>query len=225
MRSRTTGGSGVKSVLCFGDSNTWGYATIPRPDERYALDERWPSVLAARLGNAWSVVAEGLNGRTAVHPDPVEGRWLDGSSYLLPCLKSHKPLDAIVIMLGTNDLKARFGVGARDIALGIGVLLGIVKNSQTGPGGGAPKALAICPAPIIPEFGGKADFAEMFTGGYEKSMRLAPHYEAVAREHGAAFLDAGKVIRSSAFDGIHLDKDAQLALGNAVADKIAQLGW
>jgi len=215
----------VKSILCFGDSNTWGYATIPRPDERYAPGERWPGVLAGRLGANWSVVAEGLNGRTAVHPDPVEGLWLDASAYLLPCLKSHKPLDAVAILLGTNDLKARFGMPAGDIARGIGVLLQIVKFSQTGPNASAPKALAICPPPFFQNFGQRQDFEEMFAGGYEKSLRLAPHYEAIAKEHGAAFLDAGKVIKSSAFDGIHWDKDAQAALGDAVADRITQLGW
>ena len=215
----------VKSILCFGDSNTWGAATVSRPDERYAPNERWPGVLAARVGADWCVVAEGLNGRTAVRPDPIEGLWLDGSAYLLPCLKSHKPLYAVIVMLGTNDLKARFGAPARDIALGIGVLLAIIRKSETGPNGGAPKVLVVCPPPILASFGERPEFSEMFAGGYEKSLRLAPAYEAVAREHGAAFLDAGKVIRSSAFDGIHLDPDAQFALGNAVADKISQLGW
>ena len=85
--------------------------------------------------------------------------------------------------------------------------------------------LVICPPPILASFGERPEFAEMFAGGYEKSLRLAPAYEAVAREYGAAFLDAGKVIRSSAFDGIHLDTDAQVALGHAVAEKIRKLGW
>lgn len=215
----------MKSILCFGDSNTWGYPTVPRPGERYALEERWPGVLAKGLGASWSVIAEGLNGRTAVHPDPVEGTWLNGSTYLLPCLKSHKPLDVVAIMLGTNDMKARFGVPPSDVARGIGVLLQIVKTSETGPKAGAPKMLVICPPPFFSNFGTRPDFAEMFSGGYEKSLRLAPHYEAMAKEHGAAFLDASTVIKSSAFDGIHLDIDAQAALGNAVAKKIKELGW
>jgi lysophospholipase L1-like esterase len=218
-------GAFVKSILCFGDSNTWGYATTPRPDDRYALDERWASVLAGRLGADWNVIPEGLNGRTTVHPDPVEGPWVDGSAYLLPCLKSHKPLDVVAIMLGTNDCKARFGVPASDIARGIGVLLKIVKTSECGPKLGAPKMLVICPPPFHKDFGQRPDFDEMFEGGREKSLRLAPHYEAMAKEHGAAFLNAGAVIRSSAFDGIHLDLDAHAALGNAVADKIKALGW
>jgi lysophospholipase L1-like esterase len=215
----------VKTILCFGDSNTWGSATVARPDGRYAPAERWPGVLAARLGDRWNVVAEGLSGRTTVHPDPIEGHWLDGSTYLPPCLKSHKPLDAVAIMLGTNDLKARFSVPARDIALGVGVLLKIVRQSEAGPNGGAPKMLVICPPPILQTFGERPDFAEMLAGGYEKSLRLAPAYAAVAKEHGAAFLNAGDVIKSSAYDGIHLDPEAHAALGKAVADSIAKLGW
>jgi lysophospholipase L1-like esterase len=215
----------VKTILCYGDSNTWGAATIARPDSRYAPGERWPGVPSAELGNGWTVIVEGLNGRTAGRPDPIEGLWLDGSAYLLPCLKSHKPLDAVAIMLGTNDLKARFSAPAGDIAKGVGVLLQIIRNSQTGVSAGAPKALVISPAPLNPDFGSRPDFVEMFAGGYEKSLRLAQAYEAVAREHGAAFLDAGKVMRSSAFDGIHLDPDAHASLGKAVAEKIRKLNW
>jgi lysophospholipase L1-like esterase len=218
-------GASVKTILCFGDSNTWGSATSARPDDRYHPEERWPNVLASELGSAWSVVAEGLSGRTTVHPDPIEGRWLDGSAYLLPCLKSHKPLDAVAVMLGTNDLKARFSVPAGDIARGVGVLLQIIKTSQAGRSGGAPKALVISPPPIAESFGERTDLAEMFLGGREKSLRLADAYQTVAREHGAAFFDAGTVIRSSAFDGIHLDKDAQVTLGRAVAETLRKLGW
>ena len=215
----------MKTILCFGDSNTWGSATRPGEDERYELNERWPGVLQKRLGKQWMVIAEGLPGRTTVHADPIEGRYLDGSAYLLPCLRSHRPLDAVAIMLGTNDLKRRFGVPAVDIANGVGVLLSIIKQSESGPKGGIPKMLVICPPPILDRFGEKPEFESMFEGGYEKSLKLAPHYKAVAREHGAAFLNAGDVIASSAFDGIHLDRSAQAKLGKAVAETIIKLGW
>jgi lysophospholipase L1-like esterase len=215
----------MKTILCFGDSNTWGSATRPGDDQRYERGERWPGVLQSRLGNDWSVIAEGLPGRTTVHADPIEGLWMNGSAYLMPCLRSHRPLDVVAIMLGTNDLKQRFAVPAHDIAAGVGVLLSIVGQSESGPKSSTPKMLVICPPPILDRFGERPEFVEMFAGGHEKSLRLAPAYEAIAREHGAAFLNAGDVIRSSAFDGIHLDKDAQAALGRAVADKIGQLGW
>ena len=73
-----------------------------------------------RSASEWTVIAEGLAGRTTVHPDPIEGAWLDGSAYLLPCLRSHRPLDLVAIMLGTNDLKQRFCVPPTDIAKGVG---------------------------------------------------------------------------------------------------------
>jgi lysophospholipase L1-like esterase len=215
----------MKTILCYGDSNTWGSATVPRPDERYAPEERWPGVLARELGPQWAVIAEGLSGRTTVHPDPVEGPWLDGSAYLRPCLRSHRPLDVVAVMLGTNDLKQRFNVPAVDIAEGVGRLLAIVRQSEAGPGGAAPKALVICPPPILATFGENPAFEDMFAGGHAKSLKMAAAYAAMAREQGAAFLAAGEVIRSSAFDGIHLDLDAQADLGRSVARTIVDLGW
>ena len=215
----------MKTILCYGDSNTWGSATRPGDDQRYAADERWPVVLQAELGSNWTVIAEGLPGRTSVHPDPIEGHWLDGSAYLHPCLRSHRPLHAVAIMLGTNDLKQRFHVNSGDIASGIGVLLTIVAKAEAGPLGGVPKMLVICPPPILKQHGALDRFVDMFAGGYEKSVRLAPLYAEVAREHGAAFLNGAEFIQSSPFDGIHLDADAQAALGQAVADKIRSLGW
>lgn len=215
----------MKTILCYGDSNTWGSATRPGNDGRYAPHERWPGVLQSKLTGTWTVIAEGLSGRTTVHPDPIEGRWLDGSAYLHPCLRSHRPLDVVAIMLGTNDLKQRFGVGPADIAAGVGALLAIVRKSESGPGGSVPKMLVICPPPILDRHGEAVWLEAMFAGGYEKSLHLAPAYRAKAEEHGAAFLDAGAVISSSAFDGIHLDADMHAILGGAVADKIAALGW
>jgi lysophospholipase L1-like esterase len=213
----------MKTVLCFGDSNTFGTATAPRPDGRYGSDERWPGVLRAALGAGWSVVEAGLPGRTTVHADPIEGPWMDGSAYLLPCLRSHRPLDLVVIMLGTNDLKARFAVPAGDIAGGIGVLLQIVERAEAGRDGGVPRTLVICPPTILENFGERPDFADMFAAGREKSLRLPPLYRAVATEHGAAFLNAGELIACSPFDGIHLDADAHAKLGAAVAEIVAGL--
>lgn len=214
----------MNSVLCYGDSNTWGAATVPRPDGRYGPDERWTGVLRQALGLEWAVVEEGLSGRTTVHPDPVEGTWLAGSSYLLPCLKTHRPLDAVVLMLGTNDLKARFSVPAGDIAASVGKLLAIIGAAEAGRNGGAPKMLVVCPPALLDRHGTRPDLAGMFAGGHEKSLQLPPLYAAVAAEHGAAFLDAGTVIRSSAFDGIHLDPDAHEALGRAIAEALRALG-
>jgi len=215
----------LKTILCYGDSNTFGTATRPGDDERYEPSERWPGVLQKRLGKDWTVIAEGLPGRTTVHADPIEGRHMDGSAYLLPCLRSHRPLDAVAIMLGTNDLKRRFSVTPLDIANSVGVLLSIVQQSESGPKSGAPKMLVICPPPILDRFGERPDIGEMFEGGHEKSLKLARYYKTVAKEYGAAFLNAGDVIKSSPFDGIHFDKSEQAKLGRAVGEAIGKLGW
>ena len=109
-----------RRILVFGDSNTYGYD--PERDGRYGETERYPCRIQALLGPGWTVIEEGLPGRTAVFDDPVtEG--LCGLSYLTPCMMSHAPLDTLVVMLGTNDTKERFGCNAYLIAQGIGRLL------------------------------------------------------------------------------------------------------
>lgn len=210
----------TKTVLCYGDSNTFGAATVPRPDGRYAYQERWPGVLAGRLGAGWQVVEAGLNGRTTVRDDPIEGEYRNGKSYLLPCLLSHHPLDAVAIMLGTNDLKARFNIPASEIAAGVGVLVSIVQSAAAGRDGGVPEILVVAPPPILTAL---PFHAEMFAGAYDKARQFATHYAAVAEALGVHFLDAGSVVTSSTFDGFHLDPDSHAALGQAVADKLTSI--
>ena len=205
-----------KTILCYGDSNTWGHN--PATQDRYARDERWTGVLRHALGDGYVVIEEGLNGRTTVWDDPIE-EYRNGKEYLIPCLGSHKPIDLVVIMLGTNDLKARFSVPACDVAAGAGVLVDIVAKSDTGPGDGAPQVLLIAPPPIAR----LSDFAEKFEGGTDKSMTLSRHFRLVAEERGCALLDASEVITSSDVDGIHLDLGEHRKLGKAVAARVRQM--
>ena len=112
-------------LVCFGDSNTHGNppSSGPDPRPRYGPDVRWPGVLATALGPGWRVHEEGLPGRTTVHPDPVEGAHVSGLAALPIVLGTHSPVDVLVIMLGTNDLKARFSAEAADIAASVGRLV------------------------------------------------------------------------------------------------------
>ncbi len=204
------------TVVCYGDSNTWG--RDPWSAARLERKTRWPTVLQSELGAAADVIAEGLNGRTTVWDDPIEeGRC--GKDYLLPCLLSHHPLDIVVLMLGVNDLKKRFSVSAFDIGRGVGLLLDKILASGTGPGGGPPRVLLICPPPL----GKLTAFAEMFEGGVEKSRRLAPFYREQAESRGCEFLDAGEIVRSSDGDGLHLDPEMHMKLGRAVAQAVRNM--
>lgn len=213
----------MTTVLCFGDSNTHGTVAIADPArrERLAFAERWPSIAEAALGGDWHLIAEGHPGRTTVHPDPVEGGHKSGLAALLPLLESHRPIDMVVLMLGTNDLKHRFALTPDDIALGVERLAGVIAGSGCGPGQGAPRLLIVAPAPVAPA----GVLSGMFTGAAAPSRALAPRLAEVAVRQGAAFLDAGAVegVAVDPVDGIHLTAAAHRALGHAAAAALREM--
>ena len=212
----------MKTILCYGDSNTWGYPaveTYPIPNtQRYGIDVRWGSVMRSALGDGYTVIEEGLSGRTTVRDDP-DGEHLNGKRYLLPCLQSHAPLDLVIILLGLNDLKGYFGVSAADVANGADELVDIVQKSETGPNGIAPRVLLISPPPSER----LSVFAEMFAGSEPKSRLLAGLYKQVAAKRDCRFFDAGSLIRSSDRDGIHFDPESHQLLGRSLAGVVQEI--
>jgi len=209
----------MKTILCYGDSNTWGYD--PETAGRYPKGLRWPSVLAASLDRQYpgqfEVIAEGQNGRTTVWDDPFGEK--NGSKYLLPCLETHMPVDLAVIMLGTNDLKNRFGVSSWDVAKGVAYLAGLARLSGFGPGRTSPQVLVVAPPP----FGRMNGFAQDFLGGAEKSLTLGRDIGTLAEQNGVPFFDAGSILRSSDVDGIHLESEEHAKLGKALAGKVIEI--
>lgn len=207
----------TRTILLFGDSNTHG--TMPMPDlgfgGRFDRDDRWAGRLAKLLPD-WEVIAEGHPGRTTVHDDPVEGAHRNGLTVLPALLESHKPLDVVLMMLGTNDLKERFSVNACDIALSLERLVRLILASGAGPGNDAPGVLLVAPPPII-EVG---CLAGMFAGGAAKSRALPAEINAAAARVGVPFLDAGQVVKVSPVDGIHYDAEANPLLAEAFATAI-----
>lgn len=210
----------MKSVLCYGDSNTWGAIPVASWDKigRFGPDERWTGVTQKKLGADWEVIAEGLPARTTVVEDVVDGAHFSGLNYLKPCLLSHTPLDFVVLMLGTNDLKRRLNLVAEDVASGVDRLLKEIKFSDTVVGGLA-SVLLVCPPPLKVT----GVFNTMFEGGDTKSAQLTPYLKEIAQSHGTAFMDAGDIIQSSDIDGIHFDADQHKLLGEAVAEKLLTL--
>ena len=206
----------MKTILCYGDSNTRGY--IPGTGERFPREVRWPGVLRRELGDGYEVIEEGLDGRTTVWDDPIEG-YKNGRAYLIPCLESQRPIDLVVMMLGTNELKMRFSLSAYDIAEGIRVLVDIVQKSEAGPDGGPPSLLLMAPPPIA----GLSELAEMFEGAEAKSRRFSKHCRRIAEEQGCEFFDTSEVIVSSDIDGIHFEADEHKKLGEAVADQVRKI--
>jgi lysophospholipase L1-like esterase len=210
----------TRTLLCYGDSNTHGTKplTLPGVFERFAPADRWPGVLQAALGDASRVIEEGLPGRTTVHDDPIQGQHKNGLRYLRPCLESQLPVDLVVLMLGTNDLKARFSVTPADVAASVSLLLETLVACRAGPDGATPHVVLIAPPPID-EVG---FLGEIFTGGAAKSRSLAPLYERVAVKFGSAFLDAGDIVAASPTDGVHFEAEQHHRLGTAVAGLVRQ---
>jgi lysophospholipase L1-like esterase len=216
LRHARTGRGRVKTVLCFGDSNTWG--SDPATRTRFAPDVRWTGVLAAVLGEGYRVVEEGLNGRTTRWDDPIELH-RNGLAYLVPCLESHQPLDLVTIMLGTNDLKARFRLSAADIAQSAAGLAQIAQRTARTADGTPSRVLLIAPPPLARLSG----YDLMFEGAPAKSALFADYYARSAGWNGLDFFDAGAVIRSSDLDGIHFEAAEHRKLGEALAGRVREL--
>lgn len=200
----------MKNILCFGDSNTWGYS--PQDGIRFSLDIRWTGVLQKSLGPSYRIIEEGLNGRTIfVNEEGKEARSLRSGSDVLPViLESHRPLDLVTIMLGTNDLKLEFNLTVEQIAQGAKELCKTVLNSEY-LADNLPQILLISPthigSTIMPEQ------EEFFNQAREKSYQFAECYQKVTSDLGIHFLDAAKIVEPSEGEGVHWDADQHIKFG------------
>lgn len=215
----------MQTILCFGDSNTWGYdpsstASAGYP-VRYAPDVRWTGALARHLGSGFQVIAEGQNGRTTVHDDPTAVAPRNGRKALPILLETHKPIDTVVLMLGSNDLKTVYHVPPGDIAAGAGLLVKMILQSDAGPGNKAPRVLLVCPPPVG-DLSGLPEMDAKMEDGRNKSLALPDFYQTVAKQHGVAFLNSQDIIVPSPVDGIHLEASEHTALGRAIAVALRQ---
>lgn len=212
----------MKTVLCYGDSNTYGFPPLldfAHVLTRYGIHERWAGVMRDQLGDGYHVVEEGLGGRNTVFDDPVEGNHRNGRTYLLPCLETVQPVDLVIFMLGTNDLKARFSAPTFDIVWGMNQLASFVLSSSFGANRAAPQVLIIAPVPL----GKLTFFAEMLEGGHAKSLALRDGYKDLAQSLNCGFLDAAEYVNVSDIDGVHFDASEHKKLGIGVAQKVKEM--
>ena len=174
----------MTTILCYGDSNTYGYN--PVNGLRYPKDVRWTGVLQKLLGEQYAVIEEGCNGRTTVFEDIAEP-WKAGLGYLKPCLNTHKPIDFVIMMLGSNDLKRMFHASAKEIADGAEQLVSIIKEFTKEKQGFMPKVILVSP----PEIGADiatSEFARSFDeDAIERSKELPVFYEKIQRVGAFAY--------------------------------------
>lgn len=205
-----------KRILIYGDSNTHGF----RIDNglRFSRDVRWTGICQNLLGHDFEILEEGLNGRTTCH-DEFGMEFRNGLAYIEPCIRTHLPLDAVCVMLGSNDLKADFQQNADSIAKNAAKVLEKARwvvNSKYPD--------STCRYVLIspPEVGPEVDcgpFAWDFEGQktIEISKDFAAAFETQAREHGFLFFDAAKHARPCHIDGLHLDEAGHKSLAEGFA--------
>lgn len=212
-----------KRIVCFGDSNTWGYD--PVTNKRYSDAIRWPMVMQSLLGDGYQVIEEGQNGRTIANSDPWEWGIKCGLDYVLPMLESHAPFDLLIIMLGSNDLKRKFHLPAPDVAGSLQNMLMKVRGFSTYMLGSPDlKILVVSP----PAFGSdleKSPLAAFFD--FEDASRqikeLPKWYALVAKQFQCEFFNATELVAGGDVDQLHLSPDSHRRLAEALADKIRKI--
>lgn len=212
----------MKRILCYGDSNTWGYKPIE--GIRYPADVRWTGVLSNELGDEFTILEDGLNGRSTVFDD-LYLDYRNGRKGLGYSIITNAPFDMIIISLGTNDLKYTDAIGS---SKGIDELLRELENAQ----GLFPvglkfkfekfKVLVVAPITLRPEIA--TDRPESSVRAmYEESTRFAKYYKQVADARGVFFLDASAYAEASNADCVHMEPDSHKRLGKAIAAKVRDI--
>ena len=203
----------MKTVLCYGDSLTWGYNAETL--DRHAFADRWPSVLAEALRPDVTVIAEGLNGRTTAYDDHLADCDRNGARILPTILHSHDPIDLVIILLGANDMKPAICGTAFGSVQGMERLVSLVRHHAWSFGAEeGPEVLLVSPPPLCET--ANTAFAAMFAGGVEQSAMLATLYADLADETGCGFFDAGSVAETTPLDGVHLDAANTRAIGKGL---------
>lgn len=202
----------TKTILCYGDSLTWGYSA--ETIGRHAYEDRWPSALQAALGNEAQVIAEGLNGRTTAFDDHLADCDRNGARVLPTILQTHAPLDLIILFLGTNDMKPVVAGSAFAACQGISRLVRLIRNHAWPFEFDGPDILIVAPPAIRAT--ANVPFAASFPNGIEESSKLPTLYSDLADELDCGFFDANSVAKTTPLDGIHLDAENTRAVGKGL---------
>ncbi len=212
----------AKTILCYGDSNTFGQRSDDVTKGRWPADIRWTGRAQQLLGDDYYIIEEGLSSRTT-DIDYTQKPGRNGRAYLTPCLQSHHPIDLVMLMLGTNDLKDEFDRSAQDVAQAVRrLVLDIQKFAKeySYP----TKILVVSPIHIE---GTASHFAELYSARYShasvlKSHELAGQLEETAQANDCAFFDAASVAVPGE-DGIHLSYDSHEALAQSLSQCVTKL--
>ena len=186
--------------------------------------KRWTGICQNLLGGDYEILEHGLNGRTTVYDD-CSNPYLNGKSGLGYSLISQKPIDLVVLFLGTNDLKTTDAHGA---ANGVDELIAMLMDADAMIPVSQPifpkgiKVLLVSPPHIADEIAYLRPESALVEKAQE-THRFAKLYQNVAEKYGVNFLDAAQYTRPSLVDCVHIDIDSHKMLGDAIAVKIREI--
>ena len=200
-------------ILCYGDSNTHGTKPVNANQTltRYTRGVPWPDKMGSALGTEYLVISEGLPGRTTVHDDPISGGMRSGIKLLSATLHSHEPIDLLVLMLGTNDLKFQFSSSSFDIAQSVDRIIKETKWHAPGL-----DIMIISPASVSPS----GVMSDLFSGAEILQKDLSTHLQHVALMRGTGFMDADDYVKVSPIDGVHWGEAAHNTFGMVAAQAV-----
>ncbi len=212
--------SRAKRILCYGDSNTWGWVPREMGKKRFNLEERWPGILQRKLGQDYEIIEEGLAARTTAFDDPrPDFPERNGLKSLYGLLESHLPIDLFVVMLGTTDTKEMLNKKATEIAEGMEMIVQFVRNFKDLEAMNPPKILIVVP-PIIED---QTEFAsKLFKGGTDKARDLIHLYKKIAEKEKCLYLDPTSIVLVDSVEGVHMNKDGHSKLADLIYDKVVQ---
>lgn len=203
----------MKKILCFGDSNTYGY--IPNSGARYDKNTRWTGVLSLLSHGKFKIIEGGCNNRTAFATNPA-GKIFTGYEILPELLTDD--FDAVVLAIGINDTQFLFDTVIEDFTTGIENLINIVQAK-------CPQAKIILVAPsILTEDVLNGNFACLFDRtSIEKSRQLPLLYPKIAEKQNIEFLDLNSVAKISSLDGLHYAPEQHLKIAQAIFTILSEL--
>lgn len=203
----------LKKILCFGDSNTYGY--IPNNGARYDKNTRWTGVLSLLSHGKFEIIEEGCNNRTAFAANPA-GKIFTGYEILPELLTAD--FDAVVLAIGINDTQFLYNLSSIEIVSGVEKLINIVKVKS-------PQAKILLVAPsILTEDVLNGNFACLFDRtSIEKSRQLPLLYQKIAEKQNIEFLDLNSVAKTSSLDGLHYAPEQHLKIAQAIFTILSEL--
>ena len=208
----------MKNILCFGDSNTWGYD--PETQTRFSKNIRWTGVLQKLLGTNFNVIEEGLNGRTTnvnekeEHDLGYSRAYRSAMDLLSILIETNSPLDLIVVMLGTNDLKTNFNQSADMIAKNMRLVCeSIISNDYF-----QSKSIILVAPTHINE--NSPNLLDSFVGTTSASKSFSNSYKKISDDLGLFFLDASESVITNEIDGLHWDANQHNDFAKVVCQKI-----